>query len=100
MPPLSVKICIGTTCYLLGASKLVDIANRFPPAWRGRVEVGGCTCLDLCDEGGICRAPFAKVGDTVVERATPETLLAAIAEALGEPYPTDNAAAGSEGGAS
>jgi len=85
MEKIPVKICIGTTCYLLGASKLVDIETRLPDAWKGRVDVSACTCLDLCEADGVCAAPFAKVGETVVSRATPATVIAAIAEALGEP---------------
>ncbi len=87
MEKLPVKICIGTTCYLLGASKLVDIANRMPESWKERVSVSGCTCLDLCEADAICRAPFVKVGDRVVDHATPATVLAAVAEALGEELP-------------
>ena len=89
MDKIPVKVCIGTTCYLLGASKLVDLENRLPAAWKGRVEVSGCTCLDLCDANGVCNAPFVKVGETVVPHATPATVVAAIADALGEPIPAE-----------
>ena len=89
MEKLPVKICIGTTCYMLGASKLVDIANRMPEAWKDRVVVSGCTCLDLCEADSICRAPFVKVGERIVDHATSTSVLAAIAEALGEELPVD-----------
>ena len=83
MEKVPVKVCIGTTCYLLGASKLIDLENQLPEAWKGRVAVSGCTCLDLCN------APFVKVGDTVVSHATPVSVMAAIADALGEPLPQE-----------
>ena len=47
------------------------------------------TCLDLCDANGVCNAPFVKVGETVVPHATPATVVAAIADALGEPIPPE-----------
>ena len=87
MEKLPVKICIGTTCYMLGASKLVDIANVMPEAWKNRVAVSGCTCLYLCEADSICRAPFVKVGERIVDHATSTSVLAAIAEALGEELP-------------
>jgi NADH:ubiquinone oxidoreductase subunit E len=89
MEKVPVKVCIGTTCYLLGASKLIDLENQLPEAWKGRVAVSGCTCLDLCDAEGVCNAPFVKVGDTVVSHATPISVMAAIADALGEPLPQE-----------
>lgn len=89
MDKIPVRVCIGTTCYLLGASKLVDLENRLPAAWKGRVDVSGCTCLDLCDAEGVCNAPFVKVGETVVSRATPASVTAAIAAALGETPPAE-----------
>ena len=92
METLEVRICIGTTCYMMGASKLVDIANRFPASWKDRVDVRGATCLDLCDADGICNAPFAKVGERVIAHATPDGVIAAVAEALGEPVPQGGSA--------
>ena len=89
MEKIPVQVCIGTTCYLLGSSKLVDLENRLPAAWKGRVDVSGCTCLDLCDANGVCNAPFVKVGDTVVAHAPPTAVLAASADALGEPGPPE-----------
>ena len=89
MDKIPVRVCIGTTCYLLGASKLVDLENRLPAAWKGRVDVSGSTCLDLCDAEGVCNAPFVKVGETVVARATQSTVEAAIAAALGETPPSE-----------
>ena len=70
-------------------ARLVDLENRLPAAWKGRVDVSGCTCLDLCDADGVCNAPFVKVGDTVVAHATPTAVLSAIADALGEPVPPE-----------
>lgn len=53
------------------------------------MTVSGCTCLDLCDAEGVSNAPFVKVGDTVVSHATPVSVMAAIADALGEPLPQE-----------
>ena len=43
MPTVQLKICIGTTCYMLGASKLMNIETEFPPEWKDR-EKGTYDC--------------------------------------------------------
>ena len=93
MERIEVRICIGTTCHLFGSSRLLGLEKRLPEAWRGRVAVSTGTCAGLCDGDGVCRAPFATVAGRPVPRATPEGVLAAIAEALG-PDAADPAAVG------
>ena len=83
MERIDVKICIGTTCHLFGSSRLVGLGRRRPEAWRGRVAVSTGTCSGLCGGDAVGRAPFATVAGRPVPRATPEGVLAAIAEALG-----------------
>ena len=57
MEKVKVEICCGTSCYLLGASELVDIELRLPPDMRGSVEITGRPCLELCERENIGRAP-------------------------------------------
>lgn len=83
MERIEVKVCIGTTCHLFGSSRLLGLEKRLPEAWRARVDVGTATCTGLCDGDRVGRAPFATVAGRPVPRATPESVLAAIAEALG-----------------
>lgn len=66
-----VRVCVGTTCYVLGGSELTGLAEGLPPAWRGRVDVQGAVCLDLC-RGEKGKPPFVMIGDQVVDRATVE----------------------------
>jgi iron-hydrogenase subunit alpha len=70
-----VKVCVGTTCYVLGGSELTDFARQIPPAWKDRVAVEGTVCLDLCRNSGRLKPPFVQVGDQVVDQASVEKVL-------------------------
>ncbi len=82
MDRISVRVCSGTTCYVLGGSELMDLARTLPPGWRDRVQVEGAPCLDLCRSPGQARPPFVKVGDRVVAEASVEKVVAALRELL------------------
>ena len=39
MEKVKVEICCGTACYILGASRLVDLEAELPGEIRGKVEI-------------------------------------------------------------
>ena len=80
MDKIKLEICCGTTCYLLGADKLLKIEQLFPPAWRDRVAVSATPCLEECVTEKLCGAPFVKLDGTTMSRATVESIFAALAE--------------------
>ena len=75
---ITVKICTGTTCHLMGGHQLFDFEQRLPPEWRGHVDVQGAHCLGLCDKGETGRAPYAAVDGEVVADATQDKLADAV----------------------
>ena len=85
MEKVKVEICCGTSCYLLGASELVDIELRLPPDLRGNVESTGRPCLELCERENIGKAPYVRFNESeVMCDANPDKVLARIQELLGE----------------
>ena len=79
MEKVKVEICCGTACYLLGASKMIDLADALPPECRGCVEVEAKTCLGLCERENLGGAPFVRFnGAEVMSKATPEKVVARI----------------------
>ncbi len=70
MSKLEVQICVGTTCYVMGASHLQDLEIYLPEELRERVSVTGAACLNACRSGNYLAAPFVKVGDVMVNEAT------------------------------
>ncbi|GAB4224397.1 MAG: hypothetical protein Kow009_16100 [Spirochaetales bacterium] len=67
---IRVLICAGTTCYLMGAAELLGIENALEESLASRVTVEGSPCMNLCKGGEYGNAPFVKVNDILIQRAT------------------------------
>ncbi len=78
MDRLKLEICCGTTCFLLGADKLLRIENLFPDAWREHVEVRAIPCFNECIAEKLCGAPFARLDGELISHATVEKIFSAI----------------------
>ena len=48
MAKVNVKICMGTTCFVMGASQLQDLVDIVKKKYGDDVEVSGSTCLNFC----------------------------------------------------
>lgn len=84
MEKINVKVCLGTTCFVMGSSNLQDLMETVPAKFGEKVEVSGVPCLGLCSiDWEYSRAPYVKVGDDVIYEATVEKVLSAIERKLG-----------------
>lgn len=76
---VTVEICMGTTCYVMGSAQLAGIAERLPEAWKGRVTVKGMRCTGACQKAEqYGRAPFVRVNGEIISEADEGKILAAI----------------------
>lgn len=75
MEKISIEICLGTTCFVMGASKLQDLESLIPPKYKCLVDVKAATCLDLCKNSTYMKAPFVKVDGEIVSEANVEKIL-------------------------
>jgi NADH:ubiquinone oxidoreductase subunit E len=81
MEKVTVEICCGTACYLLGAEKLMNLEDALPAQCRGKVEIEARTCLDLCERDNLGGAPYVRFNASeIMDRATPERVTARILE--------------------
>lgn len=80
---LTVIICSGTACFVMGGSELLLLEDELPEAWRGRVRVEASPCLGFCRDRTCGRAPFVTIDGEVLAGATLPSLLARIGEKLG-----------------
>jgi NADH:ubiquinone oxidoreductase subunit E len=80
---VKVTVCSGTACYVMGGSELLLLEEHIPVRWKNRVEIEGSPCLGLCKDRAFGKAPYAKIGDEIVQAATIPLLLEKIAEKLG-----------------
>lgn len=78
MEKIRLEICCGTTCYMLGADKLLRLETLLPDDFRNRVEVSGVPCLNACVSESICRAPFVRINGEPLCQATVESVFDAI----------------------
>ena len=70
MKKITVSICTGTACFVMGASELMLLEEELSPELKEIVEVEGITCLDLCKNAECGKAPFVKINDQVLSQAT------------------------------
>ena len=63
MKKITVSICTGTACYVMGASEILILEDSLPEELKEIVEVRGITCLDKCKNSECGKAPFVLVND-------------------------------------
>ena len=79
MDKVTVEICCGTACYLLGAARLMELEANLPEALKGKVEFEAKACLGMCNDDRLGGAPYVRVnGSEVIANATPDAVLARI----------------------
>lgn len=84
MAKISVKVCLGTTCFVMGGANLQELVDIIPRKYGDKVEVAGANCLGLCSiNWNYSKAPYVKVDEDVITEATVEKVLEAIETKLG-----------------
>ena len=74
-----VKFCIGTACYVGGASQLIDKAKQVLGIEPGQTTPDGLITLEVCRCVGACsQAPVIVVDEEVVGRMKPNKLPSAL----------------------
>ena len=85
MEKISVKVCLGTTCFVMGGANLQELVDIIPRKYGDKVEVAGSNCLGLCSiQWEYSKAPYVKVDEEVVHEATVEKVLEVIDKKLAE----------------
>ncbi len=81
---VSVKVCMGTTCFVMGGGNLQELNEIIPKKYGDKVEILPVNCLGLCSiNWEYSKAPYVKVDDEVVNEATVERVIEAIDKRLG-----------------
>lgn len=70
MKTVSLEICVGTSCYLLGAQDLIDAVECLPNDMKSRINLLGVTCLKNCGQG-----PNARINGQVLTNLNPDKLI-------------------------
>ena len=83
MEKISVKVCTGTTCFVMGSANLQELIELVPKKYGEKVDVSGVPCLGLCSiDWEFSKAPYVKVNNEVVSEATAEKVIEEIDKQL------------------
>lgn len=69
-----VKICTGTTCYVLGAAELLGELESVGDTATLNARITGATCLGYCKSREYGEAPFVEIDGAPVSGATLEKI--------------------------
>lgn len=83
MEKIQVKVCLGTTCFVMGSSNLQELTELIQKKYGDKVEVAGHPCLGFCSVNWeYSKAPYVKVDDEVISEATVEKVMAEISKRI------------------
>ncbi len=83
MEKISVKVCLGTTCFVMGSANLQELIELVPQKYGDKVDVSGVPCLGLCStDWEFSKAPYVKVDNEVIKEATVDKVISAIDKKL------------------
>lgn len=83
MKKIDVKVCLGTTCFVMGSAQLQELMDIVPRKYGEIVHVAGNPCLGLCSiNWEFSKAPYVKVNNEIVSEATVDKVLAEIERQL------------------
>lgn len=81
---VKVRICVGTSCFVMGAAQIQSIEFNAPADIADKIEIIEERCMNLCKDikSKYNRGPFVFVNDELVEEATYEKVIDKIREKL------------------
>ena len=83
MKEIDVKVCLGTTCFVMGGTTMNELLEIVPKKFGPNVKISGSNCLGLCSiNWEQSKAPYVKVNNEVVSEATVLKVLAEIERQL------------------
>ena len=83
MEKIKVKICQGTTCFVMGGDILKSMPETLTEKYGDKIEIVPVRCLETCHESdSFSKAPYVFVDDEVVSSATIEKVINVIESKL------------------
>lgn len=84
MSKIKVRICVGTSCFVMGSAQIQSLEFNAPADIADNIEIVEERCMNLCKDitRKRNRGPFVYVDDELVEEATYEKVVAKIREKL------------------
>lgn len=86
MEKIIIKICMGTTCFILCNSELQEIEEEIDPNLLPYIEIMGSSCLGFCKESNYHKIPCATIDGKVIGNVNKANLLKCIEDAVNEKF--------------
>ena len=84
MEKVKVRICVGTSCFVMGSAQIQSLEFNAPADIADKIEIIEERCMGLCKDitKKYNRGPFVFVNDELIEEATYEKVVNNIREHL------------------
>ena len=84
MTKVTVKICSGTSCFVMGAAQIQALEFTPPADIADKIELIEVRCMNLCKDTKTKynKGPFVMVNDELIEEATYEKLVTTIRDII------------------
>lgn len=80
MKRISLKICMGTMCYVLGGAELKDTLENLPEEINNYLDITYSPCLGYCQENEP--APFIELNGRKIAGVCKQSLIQILKEEL------------------
>lgn len=82
MNKIEIKICMGTTCFIMCNSELQELEQEINPDLLPYIDLMGSSCLGYCKDAQYHKIPCATIDGNVVENVSKQELLNRIEKAV------------------
>ena len=83
MEKVKVKICQGTTCYVMGGDVIKSMLDALTEKYADKIEITSARCLGNCNErDSFSKAPYVCVEDEIISSADLDKVMKAIEKRL------------------
>jgi NADH:ubiquinone oxidoreductase subunit E len=73
---IEVKVCLGTSCYVMGSSYLQELVDIIPAKFGDKASVLGHNCLGQCSKNWeYSEPPYVQVDEEIIPNATIEKVI-------------------------
>ena len=83
MEKIKVKICQGTTCFVMGGDLVKSMLDTLTAKYGDKIEIIPVRCFETCHESdSFSKAPYVYVDDEMVSSANLERVVSVIESKL------------------
>ena len=73
MKKINVKVCQGTTCFVMGGDIIKSMLTSLEEKYADKIEITSVRCLGACNQSdSFSKAPYVLVDDEMISSATLE----------------------------